>query len=110
MSFDYDKYPLMFDENDNVVLNDVTLEFIEDRYTSDPIPPCRVCGAELSIQRMGGGEATTWGHSKPNDGVTTFGEWMDHYSQSKYIERKSGDSFVLKLLAAYKELASENKS
>ena len=37
---------------------DLDLDALEKRYTSDPIPPCSVCGAPLKIARAGGGAAS----------------------------------------------------
>ena len=40
------------------MLTDDELDQVAARYTADPVPPCRVCGAQLSAQSAGGGKAT----------------------------------------------------
>jgi len=34
------------------------LETLEKRYGTPEIPPCRICGEEMTISKMGGGEPT----------------------------------------------------
>ena len=72
------------------------LDRLRERYTSDEVPPCRVCGETLSVQDMGGGNATKYAHSKP-DGVS-FRDWSEHYEASRWTERRSGDSDVIALV------------
>jgi hypothetical protein len=72
------------------------LDRLRERYATVEVPPCRVCGAALSIQDMGGGNATKYAHSKP-DGVS-FGDWAEHYEQSRWTERRSGDSEVIAIV------------
>ncbi len=78
------------------------LDRLRERYTGDEVPRCRVlvdgqpCGAELSPQSMGGGNATKYAHSTP-DGVR-MGDWMEHYRDSQFIHAKPGDSEVVALL------------
>lgn len=74
------------------------LERLRQRYTSDPVPPCQVCGGELEVQSMGGGMATTYGCPRP-EGVP-FGEWNDHYQESRWTQMRSGDSDVIALVDA----------
>lgn len=73
------------------------LERLLERYTSAPVPPCQVCGKELSVQAMGGGP-TVYACEKP-DGVS-FGEWADHYSQSRWTQVRTGDPDVIALVKA----------
>lgn len=81
-----------------VTVEDVALiQRVRARYTAEPVPPCRVCGAELSIQSMGGGHATVYGHATP-EGVS-LREWGDHYDASRWTQLRAGDSDVLALLA-----------
>jgi hypothetical protein len=83
------------------------------RYTADEVPPCRVCGECLSIQRAGGGEATLYGCSGLEDDPDTPGHLRmregrsyadDHYSQSKWTQYRNGDSDVLALCAGVEGL------
>lgn len=81
------------------------LEALEKRYTAETVPPCIVCGGELSIQRMGGGAATKYAHSSP-PGVSAR-QWGDHYEQSAWVQYRAGDSQVLALIAEVRRLRAE---
>lgn len=78
------------------------LDRLRQRYETVEVPPCRVCGEALSVQSMGGGNATKYAHSKP-DGVT-YGDWMEHYQGSVWVERRSGDGEVLALVEIVQSL------
>ncbi len=78
------------------------------RYSPTKVPACRVCGGELSIQSVGGGEPTVWacsdleadpaqpGHLRRKPGRTVADS---HYSQSRWVDyRQGGDSVVMELL------------
>lgn len=81
------------------------LAALEQRYTAEPVPPCRVCGGELSVQSMGGGKATVYGCSNKPDDVK-YTEWIDgHYRQSTWVQYRDGDADVLALVAAYRSAA-----
>lgn len=69
------------------------VERLRERYTRETIPPCRVCGAELTIASAGGGEATKWVCSVANKGG--FAGWMGHYERSEYRQRHYTDDDVL---------------
>jgi hypothetical protein len=80
------------------------------RYTADPVPPCRVCGGELSIQACGGGMPTVWGCSGLEDdpGKPGFVRYIEgrrcadeHYARSKWTQYQRGDSDVLELCRRY---------
>lgn len=83
-------------------------ERLRERYTADEVPPCRVCGRPLSIQRAGGGERTIWGcdgwesdpdepgHNRRAPGYDPSG---NHYERSRWEQFRNGDSDVLTLLA-----------
>lgn len=90
------------------------VEVLTDRYAPSVIPPCRVCGGELSICAIGGGEPTRWACSptvsdpdpdrsgnvqtKAGRGVNEFGSG-GHYSMSQYIDRRQGgDEVVIEVL------------
>lgn len=72
------------------------LDRLTRRYASVPVPACRVCGGELEVQQMGGGEATIWAHSMPAG--TSFSEWAEHYDGSRWVQRQHGDGDVLALV------------
>lgn len=91
----------MYDDDDNVILNYFTLNYLEEKYTADVVPPCRVCGGKLSIARAGGGERTKYAHSRP-DGVS-FDEWSEHYTNSSWYQNRIGDDMVIALIKAFKE-------
>ena len=89
---------------------------LRKRYTAEPVPPCRVCGGELSIARAGGGEATKWACSPLEDDPdapgmlrvkTGRGRADDHYSQSQWTQYRGGDSDVLDLIAEIEKLRAE---
>jgi hypothetical protein len=76
---------------------DIDLDTLAKHYTADEVPPCGVCGGELTIQRMGGGEPTAWAHAAP-DGVT-YADWRQHYAESRWIQYRGGDGEVLAIIA-----------
>lgn len=105
------------------ILTEDELSQLAERYTPDEIPPCRVCGAPLTIGAMGGGAATKWACSAasvtgpyPEDIATdqqkrTYRRaQMDHYSASKWTEYRSGDGWVLALIAEVRKLRGQADS
>lgn len=74
------------------------LERLRQRYSAEPVPPCQVCGGELSIQSMGGGQATKYGCPRP-EGVT-YRDWAEHYDRSVWTQYRAGDSEVIALVDA----------
>lgn len=95
----------------------LTVQDIDDlrkRYAPSVIPPCRVCGGELSISSCGGGNATTYACSMQEDDPDRSG-WLrmksgrgeneygkgGHYSDSQWTDRHGpGDERVIALLDA----------
>lgn len=75
---------------------------LRQRYTADSIPPCRVCGGELSLASMGGGHATVYA-CPPPQGVSII-EHTDHYNRSKFVHLREGDPDVLALVDAVEDL------
>ena len=94
---------------------------LRERYTPPTIPPCRVCGGELSIARVGGGEPTEWACSGKEDDPdrpgwlrNAPGRWTNapdggssefradgHYNRSRWTDyRSGGDSGVIAVLDA----------
>jgi hypothetical protein len=81
------------------------IETLTERYEPTEVPPCRVCGAELSIGSMGGGEPTRWACSGREEDPDRPGylRWMkgrtpadDHYDKSQFVDRRQGgDELVM---------------
>ena len=81
------------------------IEQLERAYLPPQVPPCRICGAELSIASMGGGYATVYRCSavKPVDGKF---DWK-HYEQSEWQDyRQGGDPRVIELVKRYRALSA----
>jgi len=80
--------------------DDEVIEVLTERYAPTDVPPCRVCGGELSIQAVGGGQPTQYAHQvmKPEGGV----DW-DHYKESAWEDRRQGgDEAVIDLIRRFK--------
>jgi hypothetical protein len=82
---------------------------LRERYTPQLVPPCRVCGGELSIARAGGGEATVWACATMEEDPEAPGTLRlkpgrggadEHYSESRWTQYRSGDDDVIALLDA----------
>lgn len=75
------------------------MDALRARYTSETVPPCRVCGAELGIGSIGGNGPTVWKCSAVSPIGSGFGspEWK-HYSDSEFRQYRHGDPLVLRLL------------
>lgn len=92
------------------------LTTLRGRYTAEPVPPCRVCGRELTVQSSGGGNATTYGcsglipdpadpeNSLIRDPNRTIAD--KHYSDSKWTQYRSGDTEVIALIDAFEALVA----
>lgn len=93
-------------------LNDEDLlAVLAQRYATEPVPPCRVCGDKLSIASIGGGHATRYacsGHEvdpadpqrlryKPGRSLAD-----EHYAQSGWTHLQPGDALVRELIARYR--------
>jgi hypothetical protein len=50
----------LFDKELTLWTDDDLVFVLTARYEPSIIPPCRVCGGELSIQAAGGGKPTEW--------------------------------------------------
>jgi hypothetical protein len=95
---------------------DELVEVLTDRYSPDPIPPCRLCGAELSIQSMGSGptvyncdgrepDPDHPGHLRWKEGRTPADE---HYVRSEYEDcKRGGDEDVLEAVRRLKATADD---
>lgn len=80
---------------------------LRQRYSPSTIPPCRVCGAELSIQSSGGGEPTIWACSGLEQGEAVRykagrSAADAHYIKSRHEDlRRGGDENVMALIELY---------
>jgi hypothetical protein len=87
--------------------NDEIMEAAQElvnRYTPEPIPPCRVCGEVLSMQSAGRGP-TVYGCSgtfEDETGRTRYREGRriadEHYSNSRFEQYRHGDRRVMALV------------
>jgi len=82
------------------------LTLLERDHTTTEIPPCRVCGGSLSIQAIGGGRPTVWACS----GQDESGKYLpgrraadEHYSESRFEDRRHTDGRIHELIRRYKE-------
>lgn len=85
-----DRKDIMLKDNRNLT-TELVIRTLRYRYTAEPVPPCRVCGEDLTVQACGGGEPTVWACTANGIG--------DHYDRSMFVQRKTGDSLVLELLS-----------
>jgi len=82
--------------------DDELLAELHKSYDEPVIPPCRLCGAELSIASMGSAQATVYACTGRNED----GSWKpdrtaadEHYSRSQHEDLKSGgDERVIEAL------------
>lgn len=78
------------------------LAVLRERHAPTVVPPCRLCGAKLSCQSMGGGEPIVYacdGHVEPGsrDYVPGRGFADTHYSESRWFDRRHADETVVEL-------------
>lgn len=108
--------PVAADQNQAIVTEaDELIATLKERYGRPPQPTCRLCGGPMTPGFMGEGRIE-WYCDGP------AGEWMgmeegpakkakeDHYSWSKHIQTRGGDSDVLRLIArveAFEEFARD---
>ena len=92
--------------------DDDLIRMLTDRYAPPGIPPCHICGAELSMSRCGGGPMVyacsglevdpvdrNYLISKPGRSLIDA-----HYMQSKYIDHKrGGDDVVKEMIARFRK-------
>lgn len=90
--------------------NEELIARLTQRYAPTEIPPCRVCGGELSIQAMGGGQPTEWACSgQKYDANDVWIGWQDgrtaadeHYRRSGFTDRRQGgDEDVIELIKRF---------
>lgn len=80
-------------------LTEDDLDRLVARYTAAPVPTCTLCGGVLTIGSIGGGRPTVYACSdRPREDVD-MGDWYDHYTQSRWTQYNSGDTYVLALIA-----------
>lgn len=94
-------------------LSEEDLDDLEKRYTAEPIPDCRVCGAKLTIASMGGGHATVYKCPEVyKNGFKKLGSVEDqgqstHYSLSEHRDLNPGDWYGLMLVQELKAWRAE---
>jgi hypothetical protein len=90
---------------------DEDIRVLRERYAPSVIPPCRLCGAELSLGSFGGGRPTVWAcDGRDDDGNYLPGRKIAdrHYSESRYEDyRQGGDPLVLALIARAEKAEQE---
>lgn len=90
------------------------IETLRERYTADPIPPCRVCGAELSVASAGGGNATKYACEEVyRDGFGKIGTpdrdaQFHHRKASEFYHVRPGDPLVIQLIDEYMDTLKRN--
>lgn len=87
----------------------MNIQQLRGRYSEPVIPKCSVCGAELTVQRAGGGP-TIWGCTGMIDDPTGERNWVyaegrecadEHYERSRWSDyRQGGDADVIELIDA----------
>jgi hypothetical protein len=74
---------------------------LRERYSPQPVPKCRICGEEMSIQRITTGAHVTYACSgEGDDGYFKIGRTFadEHYAQSRVTIVDFSDPEVLMLL------------
>ncbi|HGY5185039.1 ead/Ea22-like family protein [Citrobacter freundii] len=92
---------------------------LRERYSSQPVPKCHICGAEMTIQRAGGGSLVygCTGRVDSDGEGYVFAEGRDfadnHYALSRVTVANDSDPDVLALLdeleAAEKRIAEQRE-
>lgn len=81
---------------------------LRDRYEPPTIPPCRLCGAPLTIEQAGGGQPTVYACMRRD--IADHDERMEHYSRSEWLDyKRGGDPEVMELLRRHEELRRERR-
>lgn len=105
----------VFERDGRQAMSDLDLGPIREQYTAEPIPPCPVCGGELSL-RGTEGNRTVWacdGYEidtrDPERGNWKQGRsWGDaHYHDSRHLCYRNGDDTVLALCTEVESLRTQ---
>ncbi len=97
---------------------DELIAVLLDRYSPDPIPACRLCGAELSIQSMGSGPTVyNCDGREPDPDRPEQLRWKEgrqpadeHYVRSEYQDcKRGGDEDVLEAVRRLKVLDEKSR-
>lgn len=92
--------------NDDLALN------LKARYSEPEAPKCRICGAEMSIQRAGGGSIVYGCDGRVDGDGYAFKEGRSfadkHYEQSRETVYNHGDPDVIEMLAERDADKAEN--
>ncbi|ECA1871302.1 ead/Ea22-like family protein [Salmonella enterica subsp. enterica serovar London] len=96
-------------------MSNIDKQALRERYSSQPVPKCHICGAEMTIQRAGGGSLVygCTGRVDSDGEGYVFAEGRDfadnHYALSRVTVANNSDPDVLALLdeleAAEKRIA-----
>ncbi|EMA1800118.1 ead/Ea22-like family protein [Cronobacter turicensis] len=88
-----------------MTIDTAKLKALRERYSPQPIPTCRLCGAEMSAQRISGNRITygctgatyddTGCHYAPGRNIADA-----HYEQSQVVVDDFSDPDVIELIAA----------
>lgn len=82
------------------------LELLKKRYAEPVIPACRICGIDLSLGKVGGGEPSMWHCSKAKRFDGTI-DWQ-HFNDSTFFDiSQGGDPDVIELIKRYKSAVVE---
>lgn len=103
------------DKNPSDLAHDELIELLEDQFTGIPIPPCPVCGRDLTVASAGGGHATKYacstneadpdrpGFLRNRTDYKSYGmDWLEHYARSEFVHHKPGNPWVLELIKRVK--------
>lgn len=76
------------------------IEVLTKRYEATEVPPCRVCGAPLSVSQCGGGSPTGYVCSTQRSVLGRI-DWT-HYENSQWEDRRQGgDEDVMEFISRY---------
>ena len=85
--------------------------YLETCFTPDPVPPCRICGAALSLEKCGGSEPSEWAcspYEHDEAGRLQFKAGRrfcdDHYDRSFFRQYRTGDEHGLELVRRFRLL------
>jgi len=91
-------------------LSDERLDFLLKLYAPTVVPPCRVCGGDMGIGKIGGGGPTVWACNHAFDAGHNREAW-DHYGKSEFVDRRQGgNGEVCELIAEVRALRECEKA
>lgn len=103
-------FPDLYLKTPTELSDEELLALVQAKHTAEPVPPCSLCGAKLTISSAGGGRATVWACDGLEEGPGVV--WKpgrtpadEHYARSRFTQFRSGDSHVLELVKRFRERA-----